>query len=188
MSAKYARLHAGLLARKGEASPAIPSPLGQVSYTDQPQRRDIEPPRPEPLAVEREDKRSSLIACKTASPAGKSASAAHPAPESGSGPSPKRRQETPASASPPGGCCSGGVAPNSLPPLPGPDAPQDHRATVRLTAEQKRRLGTVSVQMNWSQQRILAIALDEWLDRLCANEMRNCACAKRRKPTGDCHT
>ncbi|WP_297732683.1 hypothetical protein [uncultured Maricaulis sp.] len=182
MSAKYASLHAGLLARKGEASPAIPSPLGQVSYTDLPQRRDIDPPRPENLAREDDDTRSSLIARKTASPAGKPAPVAHPASESGSGPSARRRRETPASASPLGGCCSGGAAPNIPPPLPGPDAPLEHRATVRLTAEQKRRLGTVSVQMNWSQQRVLAIALDEWLDRLCANEMRNCACLQARVP------
>jgi hypothetical protein len=52
---------------------------------------------------------------------------------------------------------------------------------VRLTAEQKRRLGTVSVQMNWSQQRILALALDEWLDRLCTSEMKDCACLKARQ-------
>ena len=45
MSARYASLHAGLLARKGEASPALPSPAGPVSYTDQPQRRDADLPR-----------------------------------------------------------------------------------------------------------------------------------------------
>ncbi|MDF1768521.1 hypothetical protein [Maricaulis sp.] len=181
MSAKYASLHAGLLARKGEASPALPSPLGQVSYTDLPQRRDIEPTRPENLASETRETRQSLIARKTASPAGKPAPVAHPASDSGSGPSLGRRPETSVSASPQGGCCSEGVTP-SPPPLPGPDGPLAHRATVRLTAEQKRRLGTVSVQMNWSQQRILAIALDEWLDRLCANEMSNCACLQARKP------
>jgi len=118
MSAKYASLHAGLLARKGEASPAIPSPLGQVSYTDLPQRRDIDPARPEHPAREGGDARSSLIARKTASPAGKTAPAAHPASESGSGPSARRRPEISVSASPLNGCCSGGAAPNP-PPLPG---------------------------------------------------------------------
>ena len=169
MSAKYASLHAGLLARKGEASPAIPSPLGGVSYIDQPQRRDVDPPRLETPYDDRRRQDASLIARK-AGPSG---------PE----PSGSQTLKTPASASPPSGCCSGAAAPHSPPPLPGPDAPLDFRASVRLTAEQKRRLGTVSVQMNWSQQRILAIALDEWLDRLCTTQMRHCACLKARNPS-----
>ena len=54
------------------------------------------------------------------------------------------------------------------------------RAQFRLTPEQKRRLRTVAVQMNWPQQRILSDALDDWLDRLCEGEMSNCACLRAR--------
>ncbi|WP_291844796.1 hypothetical protein [Maricaulis sp.] len=180
MSARYASLHAGLLARKGEASPAIPSPMGQVSYNDLPQRRDVDPPRPENLPREARRPDAPLFARKRPP----KPSLAPSDPPTGSEKSGQQTSETPASASPPGGCCSGAASPSPPPPLPGPDAPLDHRAAVRLTAEQKRRLGTVSVQMNWSQQRILAIALDEWLDRLCATEMKNCACLKARRPDG----
>ena len=171
MRAQYASLHAGLLARKGEASPAIPSPLGPVSYTDLPQRRDVDPPHPENQPREAHRPDAPLFARKRAG-----------IPETGSAKPGQQASETPATASPPGGCCSGAATRSPPPPLPGPDAPLDHRAAVRLTAEQKRRLGTVSVQMNWSQQRILAIALDAWLDQLCMTEMRNCACLKVRKP------
>lgn len=166
MNARYASLHAGLLARKGEASPALPSPAGPVSYTDQPQRRDADLPRSD----------TPMIARKTGPD--RQPARLNTGPEKPGQPA----VDTPAPASPLGGCCSGAATPNSPPPLPGPDAPLAFRASVRLTAEQKRRLGTVSVQMNWSQQRILALALDEWLERLCASEMKNCACLKARKP------
>ncbi|OLF80808.1 hypothetical protein AWH62_13885 [Maricaulis sp. W15] len=182
MSAKYASLHAGLLARKGEASPAIPSPLGPTSYTDQPQRRDIDPPRPENQPREQQCHNTPLFARKRPPLPADAAPPPRHAPDTGSGTPGQQASETPASASPPGGCCSGAAPPNPPRPLPGPDAPLEHRTAVRLTAEQKRRLGTVSVQMSWSQQRILAIALDEWLDRLCETGMKNCACLKTRKP------
>lgn len=172
MSAKYASLHAGLLARKGEASPALPSPLGQVSYNDRPQRRDADLPRAE----------TPLIARKPPPSPDTDGAAARSSANTGPEKPGQPAVDTPAPASPQGGCCSGAAAPNTPPPLPGPDAPLVFRASVRLTAEQKRRLGTVSVQMHWSQQRILAIALDEWLDRLCASEMKDCACLKARKP------
>jgi len=182
MSAKYASLHAGLLARKGEASPATPSPLGQVSYTDQPQRRDIEPSQPEhePRAKRRSE--ASRFARKRPCPSTDATRQPASAPDTGSDTPHEEASDTSASASPQGGCCSGAAAHNPPRPLPGPDAPLEHRAGVRLTTEQKRRLGTVSVQMNWSQQRILAIALDEWLDRLCATEMKDCACLRIRTP------
>lgn len=49
---------------------------------------------------------------------------------------------------------------------------------MRLTAEQKRRLKTVAVQMNRPQQDILSEALDAYLDEICSREMKNCACLR----------
>lgn len=59
MTARYASLHAGMLARKGQASPAVPSPMSSVSYVDAPPntgRRDAgraatEPDRPQKTAL-----------------------------------------------------------------------------------------------------------------------------------------
>ncbi len=173
--AKYASLHAGLLARKGEASPALPSSFAGASYVDAPQpavtarpaaaetfsetrfdgratdRRDIEPPEtPQRLLVRK------------------------PAP---------LRDDAPVSAPPsepasPIGTCCGAQLDLGADPHAGID--RAARAQVRLTAEQKRRLRTVSVQMNWPQQRILSDALDAWLEALCEGDMSGCSCLRAR--------
>lgn len=164
MSAKFASLHAGLLARKGEAAPAIPSPLGQVSYVDtgpaagnDTERRDIEPTSERPL-----------FRAKPADtpPLGEASSA--PLPEA-------------APPTMPEGCCGGApLADFAARPAAVHDV-LDYRAEVRLSAEQKRRLRTVAAQMDWSQQRILSEALDTWLDQLSETAMKSCACLRARQ-------
>ncbi|WP_203292932.1 hypothetical protein [Maricaulis parjimensis] len=170
--AKYASLHAGLLARKGEASPAIPSSFAGASYVDAPspdaspmparsaspkaeadprrsllQRRDIEAPdTPQPLLA-----RKPVPPVEPAAPA-----------------QPDEQAR---------GCCGAQL---ELPDDPHAGIDRAARAQVRLTQEQKRRLRTVAVQMNWPQQRILSDALDDWLDRLCEGQMSNCACLRAR--------
>lgn len=138
---KYASLHAGLLARKGEAEPAIPSGFSGTSHVDRP-------------------------------PARTSASPLLP---------PKRAGADADAGTPRQGCCAGGEPPD-LAADPHAGLARTGRAEVRLTAEQKRRLRTVSVQTGQSQQRILSAALDAWLDGLCEAEMRHCACLKARPP------
>ncbi|MED5550927.1 MAG: hypothetical protein VX529_16360 [Pseudomonadota bacterium] len=150
---KYASLHAGLLARKGEAVPAIPSGFAGASYVDRPaqplpvpdERRDVERRSDRPLFVRK------------------------PADETGDLPPV---------------CCAGGDLPG-LAEDPHAGLARPGRAEVRLTAEQKRRLRTVSVQTGRSQQRILSAALDAWLDQLCETEMRHCACLKLRPESPD---
>ena len=150
---KYASLHAGLLARKGEAAPAIPSGFAGASYVDR-------PAQPVPVPDERRDveQRSDrpLIARKPAA----------------------------GGEDLPPACCGGGDLPD-LVEDPHAGIARSGRAEVRLTAEQKRRLRTVSVQTGQSQQRILSAALDAWLDRLCETEMRHCACLKARPEMPD---
>jgi hypothetical protein len=151
---KYASLHAGLLARKGEASPAIPSGFANASYVDAPppeagsQRRDVEA-------------RSS-----------RSVSPSKPVVECDR---PRAACEDSAQAP---SCCAG--AGRMLPQDPHAGIERTGRAEVRLTAEQRRRLRTVAVQTSRSQQRILSDALDAWLDRLCETEMQDCTCLRPR--------
>jgi len=146
---KYASLHAGLLARKGEASPAIPSAAaGPVSYVDA--------PAPTPTPVERRD--IEARSHRSARPA-KPVIACEP--------------ETDTT------CCQG-LTGTDLPADPHAGLARHHRAQLRLTAEQKRRLRTLAVQTDWSQQRILSDALDAWLDRISETEMRGCACLRNR--------
>lgn len=140
---KYASLHAGLLARKGEAAPAIPSGLVEASPVARPpeDRRDVEQHRDRPLL-------------------------------------PRKRAGDDTDTSPQA-CCAGGEPPDLFAD-PHAGIARPGRAEVRLTAEQKRRLRTVSVQTGQPQQRILSAALDAWIDRLCETEMRHCACLKAR--------
>jgi hypothetical protein len=152
--AKYASLHAGLLARKGEAAPAVPPGFTGAGHADnaaprQADRRDVDlTPAPQPLFARKPPDR--------------------PERDEDAGPGAK-------------GCCGARPGPGE-----DPHAGVDRaaRAEVRLTAEQKRRLRTVAVQMNWPQQRILSDALDAWLAALCAGEMRNCSCLRARPEDG----
>ena len=198
MSSKYASLHSGLLARKGHASPAIPSPLAHVSYTDEPhERRDIEPQANAPLIARKPEHAPTE---NTPAQHGEARGLRRLPTRPAESPSPRPvRREAPASApsssaesharetssrdTPPveSGCCGGMAA------MASDEAHHEHydpasvfKAGVRLSAEQKRRLKTVAVQMNWSQQRILSEALDQWLDKMCEREMKNCACLRAR--------
>ena len=173
---RYASLHAGLLARKGEASPAQPSAFAGASYVDA--------PAPEPQDPgERRDATGADLPARTVllrkPPAIDAVSA--PARE----PAREPAQATPAAQpiledAAASGCCQGvGV---TWPADPHADIDRLHRVEARLTAEQKRRLLTVAVQSGHNQQRILSDALDAWLDALSAGDMQGCACLKARAP------
>lgn len=170
--AKYASLHAGLLARKGEASPAIPSSFAGASYVDAPSPEPTSAPVRPATAQPDADPRRSLLqrrdiqAPETPQPL----LARKPVPpvEPVSPPEPDLEAR---------GCCGAQL---ELPDDPHAGIDRVARAQFRLTPEQKRRLRTVAVQMNWPQQRILSDALDDWLDRLCEGEMSNCACLRAR--------
>ena len=169
---KYASLHAGLLARKGEASPAIPSSFAGASYVDAPSPEPTSAPaRPATAQPDAEPRRSLLQRRDIQAPqTPQPLLARKPVPpvEPVSPPEPDLEAR---------GCCGAQL---ELPDDPHAGIDRVARAQFRLTPEQKRRLRTVAVQMNWPQQRILSDALDDWLDRLCEGEMSNCACLRAR--------
>lgn len=126
---KYASLHAGLLARKGEAQPAPVTQIGAV-FPDH-----AEVPRP---------------------PQAEPEPAVQPPPRA-------ERQAAPRVSN-----------------LKSHPRQARHKTTVRLTDEQRRRVRLASVQLERSQQSLVSEAIDDFLDQLCARELPNCACLRRR--------
>lgn len=169
---RYASLHSGLLARKGEASPAQPSAFAGASYVDT--------PAPDPQGPgERRDATGADL------PARAVLLRKPLADDEARAPAREPEQATPTAEPLPAdadarGCCQGAGV--TWPADPHADIDRLHRVEARLTAEQKRRLLTVAVQSGHSQQRILSDALDAWLDALCAGDMQGCACLKARVP------
>lgn len=173
---RYASLHAGLLARKGEASPALPSAFAGASYVDA--------PAPEPRDPgERRDATGADLPARALllrkAPAIDAAGAPARAPAQAT-PSAQPLPADTATDTAARGCCEGAEVTWPADPHAGID--RLHRVEARLTAEQKRRLLTVAVQSGHSQQRILSDALDAWLDALCTGDMQGCACLKTRAP------
>ncbi|ASP32842.1 hypothetical protein [Labrenzia sp. VG12] len=172
---RYASLHAGLLARKGEASPALPSAFTGASYVDAPAPEPREPgERRDATGADLPDRALLLRKAPAIDAAGAATrepayEPAQPAPAAQLLPSDAAR-----------GCCEGAEVTWPADPHAGID--RLHRVEARLTAEQKRRLLTVAVQSGHSQQRILSDALDAWLDALSAGDMKDCACLKARAP------
>lgn len=164
---KFASVHGGMLARKGQATPAIPSPAPHISYTDAPPlldtssnesgfgRRDIELWSNKPLIASKKDVKSD----------------AHPAPQTDDG---LCRPE----------CNSLNNTHYDEMRAPVEKAPDgrtsNFKISVRLTAEQKRRMRTIAAQLDWPHQKILSNALDAYLDSVCRQEMSGCACLNKR--------
>lgn len=155
---KFAPLHGGLLARKGEAIPATIHPLGDQSFTTSSPslRRIIETkraPQPAPMPI----------------PADLSTPDPPDPPPAG-----------PAVQADPAQCasrCADAVAPALA---PAPRRAQPFKASVRLSAPQRRLLRMVAAITNGSQQSILSQALDAYLESLAQAELRHCACYKKR--------
>lgn len=53
-------------------------------------------------------------------------------------------------------------------------------SSVRLTAEQRRRLRAAAAALGLSHQDLLARSLDRYLDELSRGDLRGCACVRRR--------
>lgn len=173
---RYASLHAGLLARKGEASPALHSAFAGASYVDAPAPEPRDPGERRDATGADLPERALLL---RKAPAFDAAGAPAREPAHDPAPDTPAVQPLPADAAA-RGCCEGAEVTWPADPHAGID--RLHRVEARLTAEQKRRLLTVAVQSGHSQQRILSDALDAWLDALCAGDMKECACLKARAP------
>lgn len=164
MATKFATIHSGLLARKGEAAPAIASRL--ATYADAPppvppagiagcERRDVtQPPAGLPLFAAKPPARQTMNGHDGAAPV----RLAVPAPEHDG------EESEPEDID--------GHAPDA-------EAVR-YRLTVRLTREQRRRLRTAAAQLDCSLQHVLVDALDRYLDGLCACAMPQCHCLARR--------
>jgi len=144
MTAKFASLHSGLLARKGQATPAmLPLPVvpepAHLSYVDAPA-----PARDE--------------SCCGAAASGTEKQSAAPALYSVRGASLHRAADHEAHY----------------------EIGADHRThvSVRLNAEQLRRLKTAAAQLHVSQQKIVADGLERYLDKLAVEDLAGCRCLK----------
>lgn len=157
---KYASLHSGLLARKGEAQPASPQPLMDVRFTD------------DPVAL---------------TPAGRSGSAPGvftPAPGSKRS-SPSAMGSSGAGASPLPGAPAyrrpKGVSSSSSDPQ-AEDAPSKQtrsRARVTISARHRRLLQLLKLVRGRTSTDVVADALEAHLLALGETDMRGCGCFQR---------
>ncbi len=165
MTIKFASLHAGLLARKGEAAPVFVNPA--VSYVDEPRpteeadddviRRDVASADGLPLIAEKiggdEVSNGKLTPMMN-----------------GSRPSARSTIVT-------------------APRKPRRQADDDHhgpyRFSFRMPPDQHRRLRVAAAQKNISLQQALTDALENYLDGLCACSLKECNCLAPRDGKGN---
>lgn len=179
---KFASLHGGLLARKGEASPAIPPSMARASYTDaapQPQHplREAAPhlhaappphtsvPATPANGAEGPRKNRFISEVKSAPSRAKPATKFQPL---------AGKPKTEAKAASATGNCGADCASRSK------DSNKKYRISLRLNAEQRRRLRTAAAQLEVSNQQLVAKALDAYLDQLGLGDLNGCACLARR--------
>ncbi|PLX32827.1 MAG: hypothetical protein C0605_17420 [Hyphomicrobiales bacterium] len=208
-TSKFASLHGGLLARKGQAAPAVPSPQSYVVYTDNPpppERRPVETER-RPVETERRPLETEWY---PAEPEQRPVEpppfrpATRPAPETAAPPAPpvvelvpdRLKRELKAAfphAGPPPpepqhdcACDAGSKAEAEAEAEAKPSAPYPARSAgkyqvrLRINAEQRRRLRTAAAQFGVSNQRILADALEAYLDKIGQSKLKSCSCLARR--------
>lgn len=161
MSSKLASLHAGLVARKGEAVPAISHP--SFSYTD------TAWPTEQQAWWDDEDDRPSVI---DASVARLHPAATRPVER----PAPVRDDPPvrPVPRAVPAATEDKPVEAHAAGDTLGP-----YRLTFRMTHDQRRRLRIAAAKKDMSLQAVLAEALDAHLDSLCACSLRDCTCMAR---------
>lgn len=143
MTTRYASLHSGLLARKGEALPAGPTRLAAAYYAPEPvsdaASRSEAPARLTPPPPPAEPDAKPRAAGEVVAPPQRQRKPAH----------------TPATA-------------NS----------SRRKTTVRLSADQHRRLRIAAAQLECSQQSLISEALETLLDQLAAGRLPDCSCLK----------
>jgi hypothetical protein len=168
MTSKFASLYAGLLARKGEATPVFTNPA--VSYVDAPRaqangedgemiRRNVASADGLPLMAEKAMGGDDPAAGLTPGMAGalphahtNNGSRAHLHAVKTAPPKKRRARKV-----------NGDHA--------GP-----YRFSFRMPADQHRRLRVAAAQKNISQQQALEQALENYLDGLCACSLKECNC------------
>lgn len=195
MSSKFASLHSGLLARKGEAAPAVPSPYGV--YTDHAADGRQAPRAPQGDHAAHTDAYENMLDPRTR-PDMPWREQRHPV----SHPSNGRRDISTRNGDAPLIASKADAVPavpsdmarleNALstglnraaPPRPrektGPKRIENRtapfRVSVRLTADQRRKLGHVVAQHGCTRQYVLSHALEEYLERVAEDDMKSCNC------------
>ncbi len=184
---KFASLHSGLLARKGEALPASTHPLSEKVFTDQgPSLRRLVDGPLDPSVYETPGEDTSFDRNETQTNRAKPAYTP-----------PSRRLTTtaPALRAPEpsvemdevdtedfGPCETSCGAVRSAPSR----APRPRmgslpfKLSVRVNARQRRLIRMIAAIRNQSQQTILAAAVDQYLETLGKKEMKSCRCYKNR--------
>lgn len=185
MTSKLASLHAGLIARKGEAMPALSNP--GFSYVDT--------ARPAPVLTQVSAQTQAQVPAPTpaAAPIRDDSNDTKP---TGLTPDARQAPPPPVTAKP---------IVRQSPPLnrekstrPSLEAAttlraqrepvrkteedkrlQPHKLTFRMTQDQRRRLRIAAAQRDKSLQQILSDALDNHLDGLCACSPEGCTCLAR---------
>lgn len=160
MSSKLATLHAGLIARKGEARPAIAH--AAFSYVDAPR------PAPQPIRQGGDGIERHIIGTATTPPPAE-APAAPAAKPARAAPSASKLVRTASSRN------------------EDDDQSKPFRLTFRMSADQRRRLRIAAAKEEKSLQELLSDALDGHLDTLCACALRECSCLAREQSQPEAH-
>ena len=151
-TSKFATIHGGLLARKGEAAPAVRHDHAHVSYRDgppsMPDSRLAPPPEVRPTLPLLDVTFGDMQIPEAGVPASSPEPQVRPALKQACG------RET---------------------PLRKGDGPAG-RVSMRLTERQKRMVTIATAVLGRSQQKLLSDALDAHLDHLGAGELRSCGC------------
>jgi len=152
MTSKLASLHAGLVARKGEAMPALTNPA--LTYVD----------TPRPVHETSTNSQRHTMASALGQPP---AVATTPANRFSSS-----KEEEPVAVP----SLQKPLLDTEEGSHHGP-----YRLSFRMTKDQRRRLRIAAAQNDRSLQQMLSVALDNHLDGLCACSLKECACLARKK-------
>lgn len=171
MTSKLASLHSGLVARKGEAMPAVSHPMFSYVDTPRPVAREVpaETRRAWPPAVQLDSPES--VAAPSASSVTHSESPA-PVATSESPPPTVQTRPVPSVAR----AESRHVSTRSEGDENDVQNSPRHRFTFRLTHDQHHRLRLAAAIRDQSLQHLLSEALDNHLEGLCACSLKDCAC------------
>lgn len=177
---KFASLHSGLLARKGQAAPAIASAMSPAAYTNNlppeapllaeawpqealpPQPLPLQPLPPQPQLQELPARERLEHEFRTVFPHAEI-------------------QNKASSNSASCGCAASRTDnPPNIHTVPESAKSRKYQVRLRIDAEQRRRLRTAAAQFGISNQQILSNALSTYLDRLGQDSLKNCACLAQR--------
>ena len=160
MTSKLASVHAGLVARKGEAMPALSNPGFSFVDTPRPARENAVHIQPSTLASQTSEPGTTIDQpTGHRPPAQDIITSARPPSETVRAASPQKpvRQTLENSHSGP------------------------YKLTFRMTKDQRRRLRIAAAQRDMSLQQVLSEALDNHLDGLCACSLEACNCLARKQ-------